>query len=209
MQQYMIILSRSLNGHSQMIMYMTQKHEVTPMAHPPLSMTTIISMPNLIFPPLPEQVKIGEHLCQTWYASRHRKRMRCKVGHHTNDVDRCDSYTTPLEYVKIFSTGPFSNFNRCTIDMRPLTFITSQHAYQFRACKEHIRADLAEKSRTPYDTKIIVSSIKDSDPYSEWNLKKLDAMREVPHAKLKQLEKFRKEQIDSEDKLLIEVLYFG
>ena len=97
-----------------------------------------------IDPPLHEQVKIGEHLCRTWYASRDRKCKRCGEGHHTHDVDRCGSYTTPLEYVKVFSTGLFSNF-RCTIDMGPLTSITSEHAYQFRECEEHLRADLAEK----------------------------------------------------------------
>ena len=160
-----------------------------------------------IDPPLPEQVKIGEHLCRTWYASRDRKCKRCGEGHHTNDVDRCDSYTTPLEHVKVFSTGPFSNFNRCTIDMGPLTFITSEHAYQFRACEEHLRADLAEKvlkSRTPHDAKIIAASIKDSDPYSEWNLKKVDIMREVLNAKINSSEEFRKELIESADKLLVE-----
>ena len=42
--------------------------------------------------------------------------MRCE-GHNTNNVDRCDDYTTPLDYVKVFSTGPFSNFSRRTIDI--------------------------------------------------------------------------------------------
>ena len=33
-------------------MYMTQKHAITPMAHPPLSMATATSMSNLILTPL-------------------------------------------------------------------------------------------------------------------------------------------------------------
>ena len=53
-------------------------------------------------------------------------------------------------------------------------------------------------------TKIIAASIKDSDPYSEWNLKKVDIMREVLNAKINSSEEFRKELSESADKLLVE-----
>ena len=40
--------------------------------------------------------------------------------------------------------------------MGPLTFETSEHAYQFRACEEHLRPDIAEqvfKAKTPREVK--------------------------------------------------------
>ena len=56
---------------------------------------------------------IVENVCLILYASRDWKCMRCSKGHNTNYVDRCGSYTTLLEYVKVCSTEHFSNFNRC------------------------------------------------------------------------------------------------
>ena len=65
--------------------------------------------------------------------------------HKTSDSAKCDYYTPPLDHVQAFTNGPLSNFNRCPIHMGPLTFETSEHAYQFRACEEHLRPDIAEQ----------------------------------------------------------------
>ena len=64
---------------------------------------------------------------------------------------------------------------------------TSEHAYQFRACEEHLRADLAEqvlKGQITTHGKNIASHVKDHDPTSNWNLIKYDVMREVLMAKI-------------------------
>ena len=47
--------------------------------------------------------------------------------------------------------------------MGPLNFDSSKHAYQFRACEEHLRPDLAEQilhANTPREAKSIAAVIK-------------------------------------------------
>ena len=69
----------------------------------------------------------------------------------------------------------------------PLTFPTSEHAYQFRACDEHLPADLVEqvlKAKSSRMAKHIASQIKDQDLTSYWNIIKYDVMREVLMAKI-------------------------
>ena len=160
-----------------------------------------------IDPPLPERVNIGPYSCRIWYQSRDLKCKRCGENHNTNDADRCDSYTTPLPNIHIFTGGSFSNFQRCKVNMGPLSFPTSEHAYQFRACEEHLRADLAElvlKASTPREAKSIASEIKSDDPSSNWNLMKYEVMREVLQAKIESSPKFKQELLDSNDQLLVE-----
>ena len=98
-----------------------------------------------IYPPLPEKVMIGSYECRVWYASRDLRCKRCGEAHNANDTQRCDYYTPPLEDIIVFNSGTFSNFLRCDVNLGRLTFPTSEHAYQLRACNEYIRADLAEQ----------------------------------------------------------------
>ena len=165
-----------------------------------------------IDPPLLEKVMIGSYECRVWYASRDLRCKRCGEAHNTNDTQRCDYYTPPLEDVIVFNSGPFSNFHRCDVNLGPLTFPTSEHAYQFRACEEHLRADLAEqvlKAKYPR----IASQIKDQDPTSNWNLIKYDVMREVLMAKINTNPDIKSYLYESGDKQLVEAsandLYWG
>ena len=90
-------------------------------------------------PPLPEKALIGDHMCRIWYASRRVVQCdRCNGGHSSFDKVRCPLYIVPLDNVYVFTRGLLSNFGKCTVNMGPLTFPSSEHAYQFRACEEHI-----------------------------------------------------------------------
>ena len=86
--------------------------------------------------------------------------------------------------------------------MDPLTFDSSEHAYQFRACEEHLCPDLAEQilhANTPREAKRIAAVIKNSDPSSHWL-----NMRQVLRAKAESNEVFRKHLLDTGDKYLVE-----
>ena len=98
-------------------------------------------------PLIPEKVSIGDYTCIVWYASRDVQCKRCgsKI-HRTSDTCICDYYTPPLDNVHAFNSDPLSNFYRCVVYMCPLTLYSSEHAYQFRACEEHLRPDVAEKN---------------------------------------------------------------
>ena len=159
-------------------------------------------------PPLPEKALIGDHMCRIWYASRRVVQCdRCNGGHSSFDKVRCPLYIVPLDNVYVFTRGLLSNFGKCTVNMGPLTFPSSEHAYQFRACEEHIRADLAEliyKAETPKEAKAIAAEIKSPDMNSKWNLMKCDVMREVLVAKMNSNDEFRKQLLKTGDSILVE-----
>ena len=159
-------------------------------------------------PPLPEKALIGDHMCRIWYASRRVVQCdRCNGGHSSFDKGRCPLYIVPLDNVSVFTRGLLSNFGKCTVNMGPLTFPSSEHAYQFRACEEHIRADLAEliyKAETPKEAKAIAAEIKSPDVNSKWNLMKCDVMREVLVAKMNSSDEFRKQLLKTGDSILVE-----
>ena len=161
-------------------------------------------------------MKIGNHTCRVWYASRDIQCKRCGgKTHKTSDSAKCDYYTPPLDHVQAFTNGPLSNFNRCPIHMAPLTFETSEHTYQFRACEEHLRPDIDEqvfKAKTPREVKYIAASIKDADPSSHWNTTKYEVMRHVLMAEAESSESFSEYLLESHNKLLVETtsdMYLG
>ena len=86
-----------------------------------------------------------------------------------------------------------------------IDFITSEHAYQWSACVEQLRDDLAEKvikSKTPHEAKYIASPVKSPD--SNWHSIKYEVMERVLHEKAHCSEEFRNELISTGTKLLIE-----
>ena len=100
--------------------------------------------------------------------------------------------------------------------MGPLSFLSSEQAYQFHACEEHLRADLAEEvlqATTPREAKRIANTIKEEDPLSMWNHKKYDVMREVHQAKLESNCSFREQLLNSGEQILVEAsqndMYWG
>ena len=98
------------------------------------------------------------------------------------DVEKCDTYIPKVDNTLVFTRGVLSNFDRCFVEMDGLKFVTSEHAYQWRACTEALRDDLAEKviaAKFPIDAKKIAEEVKDDNPKSHWNVIKFDVMREV------------------------------
>ena len=160
-------------------------------------------------PQLPDRVKIGQHLCRIWYASKNVQCIRCGGAHYTNDDSKCAAFSEPRDDIEVFADGPLSNFTRCEVKMNDgkLSFITSEHAYQFRACEEHMRADLAEKIykvTSPFQAKSIATEVKDDNPDSKWNQMKLSVMKEVLTAKLQSSVDFKNYLLSTDNRILVE-----
>ena len=86
------------------------------------------------------------------------------------------------------------------------TFPTSEHAYQWRACSEHLRDDLAEKvvnAKSPKDAKQTASEDKMNGSW--WNNAKYCIMREVLIANVGS-NKFFGDELLNGDQILVEVL---
>ena len=158
-------------------------------------------------PPLPHSVTIGAYECRVRHISQTRYCIRCQsCSHKTDDKDACPAFIEPADDVILFSSGIFSNFHRCPVTMDGITFPTSEHAYQWRACIEALREDLAEKvikSSTPREAKVIANEVK-HDKHSDWHNMKCTVMKDVLRAKLESSETFKEALIKSGDKKLVE-----
>ena len=91
--------------------------------------------------------------------------------------------------------------------MGPMTFDSSEHAYQLRACEEHLRPHIAEQilhANTPREAKSIAAVIQNSDPSSHWKRVKYDIMRQVLRAKAESSEVFRQHLLDTGDTYLVD-----
>ena len=89
----------------------------------------------------------------------------------------------------------------------PLTFETSEHACQFRACEEHKIPDIAEqvfKAKTPREAKYIAVYIKEADPSSHWNITKYVVMGHVFMEKVDSSESVCEYLLESNNKHLVE-----
>ena len=76
--------------------------------------------------------------------------------YHTKDTDKCPAYVAQQPGVHFFSRGILSNFEECPLKFEELDFRSSEQAYQWSACVEALRDDLAEevmKSTTPREAK--------------------------------------------------------
>ena len=158
------------------------------------------------YPPLPQQAQIGDYSCRIRHVSQTRNCVRCRSGSHkTYDVNVCPSYVESCDNVVPFVNGIFSNFDKCLVTYDGMTFPTSEHLYQWRACTEALRADLAElvvKATTPREAKLIASKLKHDD--LNWHTIKFEVMREVLQAKAASSEKFRDALLQTGDKILVE-----
>ena len=157
-------------------------------------------------PPLPEKIKIGEYLVRIWYASRSMKCLRCRqTTHRTEDVSKCANYVPTDPDITPFTRGILCNFERIELHMDGMTFKTAEHAYQWHACTESMRPDLAEKvynAASPHQAKKIASVLKQPD--SSWHNIKYDVMRKVLIAKMKCSKHFRDELLQSGTNTLVE-----
>ena len=156
-------------------------------------------------PPIPEEVKIGDYTCHVWYSSREPNCKRCRQNHRTSNVDNCEAYREHQPDVKVFTSGICSNFDRTPVTIGKMLFKTSEHAYQWHACTEYVRDDLAEKvfhARTPRDAKLIASEVKIDN--ADWAEKRYDVMKTVLREKAKCSKKFRNELLTSGEHLWVE-----
>ena len=129
---------------------------------------------------------IAGYLCRIWYASRRNQCDRCHKHHKTMDVDQCEAYRHNQPDVRVFAKGPFSNFSYCKMTMDNITFPTSEHAYQWHACMNHLCNDQAEKvmcAKTLREAKQITSQIKVNSVICDWENSRYGVMKKVILAK--------------------------
>ena len=168
-------------------------------------MVTVFFVKSGFEPLLPETVKIGEHVCRTWYASREPVCKRCRMNHKTSATETCPAYRKHQPNVNVFVRGPCSNFARCEMVIDGMTFHSSEQAYQLYACTEHLRDDLAEavfRARTPWEAKQLAAPAKEGS--STWGEQRYAVMKKVLTAKAKCSRVFREELLKSDDNLWVE-----
>ena len=160
-------------------------------------------------PAIPEKVKIGKHICRVSYRSQTTSMRRCKRcrldGHQIGDTNICPAYMKPRTELLAFVNGPLSNFDRCDVTMDSMTFITSEHCYQWNAAKDALNDTVAEaifKAKSPLEAKKLAAQIKGQNP--SWHTKKYGVMDQVIRAKANSSPTFRKFLIDTGDKILCE-----
>ena len=135
--------------------------------------------PN-VTPPIAPIIKIGGYACRVQYSSLNLVCERCKCQGHSGDIIKCDAYHAEQTNVHYITRGILSNFGICKMNFEGIDFLSSEHGYQWNACVESMRDDLAEEviqSTTPRDAKRIASDIK--TPYSNWHKIKYNVMERV------------------------------
>ena len=161
--------------------------------------------PNVV-PPISPRIHIEDYYCRVQYSSMNQICERCKRhGHKTSDTKKCEAFEPSQENVHYITNGILSNFGECSMKFEDIDFISSEHAYQWNACVEELRDDLAEKvikAKTPREAKDIASAVKNSD--SNWHKIKYEVMERVLNEKANCSEEFRKELIATGTKILIE-----
>ena len=161
--------------------------------------------PN-VHPPIAPRIKVGDFSCRVQYSSMNVVCERCRMqGHHTHEISKCEAFEAEQPTVHFFSRGILSNFDPCPVTYQGINFKTSEHAFQWSACVEVLRDDLAEEvimAKSPHDAKKIASSIQ-SD-HTNWHKIKYGVMEKVLRAKIECSDEFRSELLSTDDKLLIE-----
>ena len=114
--------------------------------------------------PLPDRCVIGGYNCRILYQSKKLKCKRCSLFGHKADSNDCPNFVAspPVNYT-LFKNGIFSNFHPTPVKSAHGNFASSEHAYQWRACMEHLRDDLAAKvllAKSPKEAKSIASEVK-------------------------------------------------
>ena len=158
--------------------------------------------------PFPTKCVLGGYPVRIWYAAQRVKCKRCGKSGHKTDSKKCPQYIeSPPENYVLFKNGPFSNFSAIPVVQGSTTFSTSEHCYQWHACTEHLRDDLAERvlrAQTPREAKTIASEVKQKD--SPWDEIKYSIMKNVLISKIASSTKFRDNILESGDSILVEAL---
>ena len=161
------------------------------------------------FDTIPDNVQTGEFKCRIWYPARQQVCDRCQKSHLTSNTDLCDTYCEDLPEIKMFAKCTFSNFANCKMKMDGLLFPTSEHAYQWHACMEHLNTELADKvinDKSPCDSKQITAQFKCDVSICDWGHIHYEVMKRVLIAKADSSKEFRKEINRSGNPLLVESL---
>ena len=159
------------------------------------------------FDTIPENVQIGEFKCRIWYPSRRKICDRCQQNHLTSNTDVCAAYREDLPEIVVFAKGPFSNFANCKMIMDGHLFPTSEHAYQWHACMEHLNTELAEQvmnAKSPRDAKQIAAQLNGDASLCDWGCIRYEVMKRVLIAKADSSKQFRDKLIHSGNRLLVE-----
>ena len=155
--------------------------------------------PNVV-PPIAPRIQIGEYYCSVQYSRLNQVCELCKRhGYQTSDTKKCKAFESNQENVHYITKGILSNFGECNMTFEDIDLISSEHAYEWNACVEELRDDLAENVLKSDSTR---SQSKKTD--SNWHKIKYDVMERVLKEKANCSEKFRKELLSTGTKLLIE-----
>ena len=163
-------------------------------------------------PPLPKEVKLGDHPCRIYHATQKLECFRChKTDHTTGMIDKCDAYLPPE---KQNSITPFkspknalTNFWEVDVHMDGQTFKSAEHAYLWYFCIELNEPGVAERvfnASTATQAKTISRELHDGRDFSSWSAKKLSIMKNVLCAKAKSSNNFCKILLNTGDKYLVE-----
>ena len=113
-------------------------------------------------PLLTANIKVDRYTCRVWRSTKKSmKCMRCaSTDHNTKDTNKCAAYVSKHEDTLVFTSCVLSNFDKCTVEMDGMKFVTSEHAY--------LREDLAEQvisTKFPIDAKNIAAILDLSYTY--------------------------------------------
>ena len=157
-------------------------------------------------PALPNRIQIGEYPCRVVYPNINSVCDRCtQRGHRTQNTFMCEAYEPDQDDIHFFRDGILSNFSETELTYQNIKFPTAEHAYQWAACVEALRDDLAEEviqAASPHVAKKIANVLKTPD--SEWHHQKYNVMEKVLIAKAEASAEFRAALLQTDDKLLVE-----
>lgn len=141
-----------------------------------------------VSPPLPKETVIGGHPCRIWHKSQKNYCKRCAThGHRTSDIGMCEAYDADAAVVAFrANNNPLSNYYQCTVTINNVPFRSSEHAYQWKKCKNAKRPDLAERilgAATPADAKLITEELTPDENVATWDAIKNTVMEYVLKSK--------------------------
>ena len=161
-----------------------------------------------ITPIMKRNITISGNRCRLFHDGQFKKHCKvcCMPSHITGDVS-CPARNVGPPIVAFRSQhSVFSNFFKCDINVFDQKFISTEHAYQWKAATEAGMNDLAEKIKKA-DHAGIAKSLSKSIPQAnriEWEKKNTDVMEEIIFAKAEQVPEFRQALLETDGDILAE-----
>lgn len=153
-------------------------------------------------------ITISGNRCRLFHDGPFKKHCKvcCMPSHITGDVS-CPARNVGPPIVAFRSQNSvFSNFFKCDINVFDQKFISTEHAYQWKAATEAGMNELAEKIKKA-DHAGIAKSLSKSIPQAnriEWEKKNTDVMEEIIFAKAEQVQEFRQALLETDGDILAE-----